>query len=70
LFGTGFLCVALAVLVLCRPGWPRTQWNLPTSASQVLGLKVGKGATAVVHDTKDRGMQKHTSEGQCLWIWV
>ena len=22
---TGFLCVALAVLELCRPGWPRTQ---------------------------------------------
>ena len=24
-FETGFLCVALAVLALCRPGWPRTQ---------------------------------------------
>jgi hypothetical protein len=23
-FETGFLCVALAVLELCRPGWPRT----------------------------------------------
>ncbi|GAB1301418.1 Predicted gene 11032 [Apodemus speciosus] len=22
---TGFLCIALAVLELCRPGWPRTQ---------------------------------------------
>jgi hypothetical protein len=24
-FWTGFLCVALAVLELCRPGWSRTQ---------------------------------------------
>jgi hypothetical protein len=24
-FETGFLCIALAVLELCRPGWPRTQ---------------------------------------------
>jgi hypothetical protein len=24
-FETGFLCVALAVLELCRPGWPRTR---------------------------------------------
>jgi hypothetical protein len=24
-FKTGFLCVALAVLELCRPGWPQTQ---------------------------------------------
>ncbi|EDL11756.1 mCG1036175 [Mus musculus] len=25
LLRTGFVCVALAVLELCRPGWPRTQ---------------------------------------------
>ena len=24
-FETGFLCVAMAVLELCRPGWPQTQ---------------------------------------------
>ena len=24
----------------CRPGWPQTHRDLPTSASQVLGLKV------------------------------
>jgi hypothetical protein len=24
-FETAFLCIALAVLELCRPGWPRTQ---------------------------------------------
>jgi hypothetical protein len=29
---TQFLCVALAVLLLCRPGWPKLQ-DLSTSAS-------------------------------------
>jgi hypothetical protein len=36
---TLFLCVALAILELCRSGTPQSR-NLPTSASQVLRLKV------------------------------
>ena len=39
-FKTGYLCVALAVLELCRPGWPQAHRDPPVSASPVLGLKV------------------------------
>jgi len=35
-FQTGFLCVALVVLELSTPGWPRIHRNLPASTSQVL----------------------------------
>ena len=32
--------VLVVLNLLCRPGWPRTLRDPPTSASQVLGLKV------------------------------
>ena len=37
-FKTGFFCVALAVLELCRPGWPQTQKSAYLCL-RVLGLK-------------------------------
>jgi hypothetical protein len=37
--GFFFLWVALAILELCRPGWPLTHRDSPASASRVLGLK-------------------------------
>ena len=39
LFETEFLCAALAVLELCRPGWPHTH-RFSCICSWVLGLKV------------------------------
>jgi hypothetical protein len=39
LFKIGFPHVVLAVLELCRSGWPRTQKDPLASASLVLGLK-------------------------------
>jgi hypothetical protein len=39
-FPRQLLCVALAGLERCRPGWPGTHRDLPASASQLLGLKV------------------------------
>ena len=40
LFMTGSHYVALAVLELCRPGWPQTYRDPSGSASQILGLKM------------------------------
>ena len=34
--------VTLAVLELCKPGWPQMHKDLPASTSQVLGLKAYK----------------------------
>ena len=40
LLDSEFLCVALAVLELCRAGWPQNHEDSPhASASQMLGLK-------------------------------
>lgn len=39
-FETGFHCVALPVLELCRPGWLRIHRDPSVSATRFLGLMV------------------------------
>jgi hypothetical protein len=40
IFKTSFLCVTLAILELCRSGWPQTPRDPPLSGSLMLGSKV------------------------------
>lgn len=56
----GSVYIDLSVMELCRPGWPQTHRNQPTSASCVLGLK----GCAPMPATCSLEIPLH-----CLYLW-